>query len=81
MENLKNESIEEKKIELEPKQQKNGDKKRRQSLVLSLKKLEQIKKDEQVVDMYVKEVDDSFNMIGVIGNNIKAIVPREEVLV
>lgn len=83
MENLKNESIEEKKIEaekkeVEPKLQKNGDKKRRQSLVLSLKKLEQIKKDEQVVDMYVKEVDDSFNMIGVIGNNIKAIVPREE---
>lgn len=40
--------------------------------------LEKIKKEQQVVDMYVKEIDDSLNMIGVIGNNIKAIVPREE---
>lgn len=45
---------------------------------LNIKKLNEIKKSEEVLDMYVKEVDDSFNMIGVIGNNIKAILPREE---
>ncbi|MDD3303661.1 MAG: S1 RNA-binding domain-containing protein [Clostridia bacterium] len=44
----------------------------------SLKKLEQIQKEEQVLDMLVQEIDENFNMIGVIGNNIKCIVPREE---
>ncbi len=41
-------------------------------------KLQQIKKEEQVLEMYVETVDDSFNMIGYVGNNIKAILPREE---
>lgn len=40
--------------------------------------LEQIKKEEQVLDMYVETVDDSFNMIGYVGNKIKAILPRNE---
>ncbi len=44
----------------------------------SIKQLEQIKKDQQVVDIYVTEIDDSLNMIGKIGNNIKAVIPRDE---
>lgn len=44
----------------------------------SLKKLQQILKEEQVLDMYVQDVDESFNMIGIVGKDIKAIVPREE---
>ena len=44
----------------------------------SLKKLQQIQKEEKVVDMLVQDIDESFNMIGVIGNDIKAMIPREE---
>ena len=44
----------------------------------SLNKLKQIQKDEQVIDMLVEDVDDSFNMIGIVGNKIKATVPRDE---
>lgn len=45
---------------------------------INIDQLNQIKDDEQVLDMYVEKVDDSYNMIGYIGNNIKAILPREE---
>lgn len=44
----------------------------------SLSQLENIKKEQQVIDMYVEEIDESFNMIGIVGNNIKAIMPRDE---
>lgn len=44
----------------------------------SLEKLRQIQKEEQVLDMYVESIDDSLNMIGVVGNNIKSIIPRDE---
>lgn len=44
----------------------------------SLKKLQEIQKEEQVVDMLVQEIDESFNMIGVVGNEIRAMIPREE---
>lgn len=44
----------------------------------SLEQLEQIKNNQQVVDIYVTEIDESLNMIGKIGNNIKAIIPRDE---
>jgi len=44
----------------------------------SLEQLQEIKKSQQVVDMYVKEIDDSLNMIGIVGKNIKAIIPRDE---
>ena len=51
---------------------------KRKKVTLSISKLKQIQKDEQVVDMLVQDIDDSFNMIGIIGNNIKAIIPRDE---
>lgn len=44
----------------------------------SLKNLKKILDEEQVVDMLVQDIDDSFNMIGVVGNNIKSILPRNE---
>ena len=44
----------------------------------SLKQLEEIKNKQEVLDMYVTDIDDSFNMIGVIGKNIKAMIPRDE---
>lgn len=44
----------------------------------SFKQLEEIKNKQEVVDMYVTDIDDSFNMIGVIGKDIKAMIPREE---
>ncbi|MEG2310917.1 MAG: S1 RNA-binding domain-containing protein [Clostridia bacterium] len=44
----------------------------------SLEKLQQIKKDEQILDMYVENIDDSFNMIGIVGSDICAIIPRDE---
>ncbi len=44
----------------------------------SLEQLEQIKKEEQVLDMYVESIDDSLNMIGIVGTDIKAMIPRDE---
>lgn len=44
----------------------------------SLKQLEEIKNKQEVVDMYVTDIDDSFNMIGIIGKDIKAMIPRDE---
>lgn len=44
----------------------------------SIEQLEKIKKEQQVIDMYVEEVDESLNMIGVVGSDIKAIIPRDE---
>lgn len=45
---------------------------------ININQLEKIKEEEQVLEMYVETVDDSFNMIGYVGNKIKAILPREE---
>lgn len=44
----------------------------------SLEQLEEIKEKQQVVDIYVTDIDESLNMIGMVGNSIKAIIPREE---
>ncbi len=53
--------------------------KKRESKVYTLDEIKKIKDDEQVVDMLVLDIDESFNLIGVIGNNIKAVMPRNEV--
>ncbi|MDF2865795.1 MAG: RNA-binding protein [Clostridia bacterium] len=45
---------------------------------VNINQLKQIKDEEQVLEMYVETVDDSFNMIGYVANKIKAILPREE---
>ena len=44
----------------------------------SLEQLEQIKKEQKVLDVYITDIDESLNMIGIIGKDIKAIIPREE---
>lgn len=56
----------------------NENKKSKKNVNYSLKKLQQIQKEEQVIDMLVQEIDESFNMIGIVGADIKAIIPREE---
>ncbi|MEG0579521.1 MAG: hypothetical protein RR490_06360, partial [Niameybacter sp.] len=44
----------------------------------SLKQLEEIMKEEQVLDMYIEDIDESLNMVGVVGNHIKSMIPRNE---
>ena len=64
---------------MEEKINNNGARKRApQKKNYSLKQLEEIKNKQEVVDMYVTDIDDSFNMIGIIGKDIKAMIPREE---
>lgn len=45
---------------------------------LQIKDLEKIRDSQEVIDMYVEKVDDNFNLIGYVGKNIKAILPRAE---
>ena len=45
---------------------------------LSLEELQNIKENQQVLDMYIEEIDENINMIGKIGKNVKAIIPRGE---
>ena len=45
---------------------------------INIEQLEEIKKTQQVMEMKVEEIDDSFNMIGYIGDSVKAILPRAE---
>ena len=45
----------------------------------TLEQLEEIKKNMQVLDMYIEEFDVNLNLLGYIGNDIKALMPREEV--
>ena len=63
---------------LENKKDVNVKRTRKKERKYSLSDLEKIKKEEQVIDMYVEDVDESFNMIGIVGSNIKAIMPRGE---
>ncbi len=42
-------------------------------------KLEEIKEKQEVVQMFIESIDDSFNSIGYIAEGVKAIMPREEV--
>ena len=55
-----------------------GAKKAPNKIKYNLSNIEKILNEEQVVDMLVQDIDDSYNMIGVIGSNIKAILPRNE---
>lgn len=44
----------------------------------SIKELQEIKDSQQVVDIYVEDIDESLNMIGIVGKDIKAMIPRDE---
>lgn len=70
--------MEEEKKEKDIEQQNKVKKSRKKEKKYSLSDLEKIKKEEQVIDMYVKDIDESLNLIGIVGSNIKAIMPREE---
>lgn len=55
-----------------------GAKKAPVKIKYTLEGLKKVLDDEQVIDMLVQDIDESFNMIGVVGKNIKAILPRNE---
>ena len=63
---------------MEENSKKNIKKKTNPKVKYSLNNLKSILEEEQVIDMLVQDVDDSLNMIGVVGNNIKAMLPRNE---
>lgn len=52
--------------------------KKKSEKIYSIKQLEKIKEEQQVLDMYVQDIDESLNMIGVVGKDIKAMIPRDE---
>lgn len=45
---------------------------------LTPENLMKIKETQQVLDMYIEEIDENLNMIGKVGKNINAIIPRGE---
>ena len=45
---------------------------------LTLENLQNIKDTQQVLDMYIEDIDENLNMVGKVGKNIKAIIPRGE---
>ncbi len=45
---------------------------------LSFEELQEIQKNQQVLDMYIEEVDENFNMRGRVGKDMVAIIPRSE---
>lgn len=51
---------------------------RKRAPKLTLENLKNIKETQQVLDMYIEEVDENLNMIGKIGRDVKAIIPRDE---
>lgn len=53
-------------------------KNRNKTQKLTIENLQSIKDSQQVLDMYIEEIDENLNMIGKIGKNIKAIIPRGE---
>ncbi len=55
---------------------KNNGKKRMPKL--TLENLKNIKETQQVLDMYIEDVDENLNMIGKVGKDVKAMIPRDE---
>ena len=53
-------------------------KRKSKSKKLTLEELQNIKENQQVLDMYIEEIDENLNMIGKIGKDVKAIIPRGE---
>ncbi len=45
---------------------------------LTLENLKNIKETQQVLDMYIEDVDENLNMIGKVGKDVRAMIPRDE---
>lgn len=45
---------------------------------LTLENLKNIKETQQVLDMYIEEIDENLNLIGRIGKDVRAMIPRDE---
>lgn len=54
------------------------EKNKKKNKTYTLEQLQEIKQNQQVLDMYIEDIDESLNMLGIIGNNIKAMIPRDE---
>lgn len=57
---------------------KNSGNGRKKKVKLDVNSLREIKLNQQVLDMYVEDVDENLNLIGKVGKNINAMIPREE---
>lgn len=44
----------------------------------TIEELEKMKDTQQVIDMYIEHIDENLNMLGIIGKDIKATIPRNE---
>ena len=51
---------------------------RAKKVELTLENLKNIQETQQVLDMMIESIDENLNMIGRIGKDVKAIIPREE---
>ena len=51
---------------------------RTKKVELTLENLENIQETQQVLDMLIESIDENLNMIGRVGKDVKAIIPREE---
>lgn len=51
---------------------------KKEKIKLTYESLQQVKESQQVLDMYIEDIDVNLNMIGKVGKNIKAIIPRDE---
>ena len=51
---------------------------RAKKVELTLENLKNIQETQQVLDMLIESIDENLNMIGRVGKDVKAIIPREE---
>lgn len=63
---------------MENKKEMNTKRKNKKNISYSISQLEKMRTEQQVIDMYIEEIDDNLNMLGIIGKDIKAMVPRNE---
>ena len=56
-------------------------KKDNKKIILNEKTLQEIKESQQVLDMYIEDIDESLNMVGKVGKDIKAIIQEMKRLV
>ena len=51
---------------------------RTKKVELTLENLKNIQETQQVLDMLIEDVDENLNMVGKVGKDVKAVIPREE---
>lgn len=51
---------------------------RTKKVELTLENLKNIQETQQVLDMLIEDIDENLNMVGKVGKDVKAVIPREE---